>query len=919
MALKALTHPAFGPCEPVPNLLAIKWRAHLEEAQQSAALGKLDLEPAKEVPRPEVRPKDAPDPRAVHVNSSALLSFARLGRVTEAALKRIREAPEVEWVSQVFRATRASDGPLSYFAIDPTVLLVDPGVKDAALAAARAADAEATLDEERNRSLHGVAAIRLPAGNALELRDRIVASGAVPAGAIRFENIPYISPIAGCCGEGSSTHGQRGVDCAPAAAPAIPDDPLFGQQWGLARIDAPRAWPLTQGDPNVVVAVIDLGVELGHPDLHLWPVSYSTITHTNDGSPVGNHGTPCAGIISARTGNALGVAGLAGQCRVMAISTFFSDAQVAEGLYFAADNGARVVSMSFGVYPAWMVWDFAIIEAALQYCHERNMVLCAATGNENQPVSRFPATDPRTFGVGGSNRDDLRKSVGDTSIEGFWGACFGPDVDVVAPCLEIPATDRLGADGYTPGDYTLRFNGTSSATPHVAALAGLLFSLDPGLGAADVRRLIAETCDKIGAGTYVYAPTAGKPHGTWNNEVGYGRINAERALLAACHAGRKATTGRCGVELPRPEACCVSPCDPPWRPDSQCMYSYETRYFRVPAVKQDNVARRVANLPYIEFRVTYQHKLCLLGKQHGPLLFTVTLLPGERVTLYHSERYRRITSAQERFSVQTSFMQFLSLVHEARISDRLDLLAERLSSAKGTTSSTSGGGFFGGLFGFGGVSSASGSASVTDHTRVSLTHVAELFARSVMQASLLVEAERSLVVSTSEDKEQQDVSTRVIQNTNECRAVTYFVRRVMELYAASTMVSDVSFRIVGADLPDEWHGVEDIEWLPAPVRDLFRSVVRLLPRVGTVTRLPQPVTVPTDGAVYDPELAHCGSCEPQREAAVMLRLEQQKAEAMLACLKVREMELELQRRKMLLDKGELGAFAGAQPPAGLPG
>src|SRR4029077_17688564 len=241
-----------------------------------------------------------------------------------------------------------------------------------------------------------------------------------------------------------------------------------------------------------------------------------------------------AGIIGARIDNALGVSGLAGRCRVMAIATNFADTEVAEGLYYAADNGARVVSMSFGVYPSWMIWNFAIIEAALQYCHDKNVVLVAASGNENQNVARFPATDPRTICVGGSNRDDVRKRIGDTSIENWWGACYGPDLDVVAPCLEIYTTDRLGAAGYTPTDFDMRFNGTSSATPHVAALAGLIISLNPALTNMDVRKIISESTDKINSLGYVYLPTAGKPYGTWNNDVGYGRINAERALLIAC-------------------------------------------------------------------------------------------------------------------------------------------------------------------------------------------------------------------------------------------------------------------------------------------------------------------------------------------------------------------------------------------------
>jgi subtilisin family serine protease len=104
------------------------------------------------------------------------------------------------------------------------------------------------------------------------------------------------------------------------------------------------------------------------------------------------------------------------------------------------------------------------------------VIMIAASGNENQAVSGFPGSDPRAICIRGANRDDVRKSVGDTSIESWWGACYGPGVDVVAPGLEIPTADRLGVSGYTPADYNRRFNGKSSATPHVAALAGLIIS-----------------------------------------------------------------------------------------------------------------------------------------------------------------------------------------------------------------------------------------------------------------------------------------------------------------------------------------------------------------------------------------------------------------------------------------------------------
>ena len=371
----------------------------------------------------------------------------------------------------------------------------------------------------------------------------------------------------------------------------------------------------------------------------------------------------------------------------------------------------------------------------------------------------------------------------------------------------------------------------------------------------------------------------------------------------------------CHVELPVPDDCCVSPCDPPWRKDEQCIYWYETRYFKVP-IRNDNQPGATdvgAFRIYIEFRVIYEHKLCLLGKQHGPLLFTQTLLPGEKVTLYHSDRYRRITTETDRFSVQTTFMQFLSLVHEARSTNTLEILADKLSTTKTSVSGSFGGGLAGAL-GFPS-GSASKQTNVTDHNLLRIGAVAESFNQSVFQASQMTHAERSVVISNYEETDVANVTRRTIQNDNECRAVTYFIRKIMEVWALSSKVLEISYRIVAPNVPPDWHSLDDIAWLPAAIQTQVKDAIKQLPKVGEVVAAPRAITLPTDGTVYDPELAHCCSCEPQREAAIEIRLEKQKAEALKACLEAQQLELELKRRQLLLDQGELGPFEPApQPP-----
>ncbi|MBI2510440.1 MAG: S8 family serine peptidase [Opitutae bacterium] len=891
-------------------MLAIRWKTSLSREKLAEALNAHSLRPSAA----EARPKSPSrrDPTGATVNQSTTLSWATTTGTFAEAASRLAGNDDVAWTSPVYRARNASGGERSYFAVDPTVLILSSAAANAV--DVTALDASLAPDEQRTRLMKGFTVYTAPNGNAPELAGRLRDLAALRGlpNAVSLQNLPYLAPTAGCgCSGGGGTLAQpEHVHCGVALAPHTPNDPLFAQQWGLQRINAPSAWPITNGDPNIVIAVLDQGVDLTHPDLNLWPISYSTITHTYDGSSVGNHGTACAGIIGGKMDNAAGVSGLASGCRVMAISTNFADTEVAEGLYFAADNGARVVSMSFGVYPSWMVWNFAIIEAALQYCADKGVVLVAATGNENLGVARFPATDPRTIGVGGSNRDDVRKSVGDASAENWWGACYGQDVDVVAPCLEIPTTDRLGGLGYTGTDYDPTFNGTSAATPHVAAVAGLILSVNPELSATAVWKIIGETTDKINAGNYVYAPTPGKPYGTWTAEVGYGRINAERALLAAGRCRERCgSEGPCEVHPPRPEPCCVSPCDPPWRRDEQCMIWYENKYFSVPL----NEEGRGTGL--LQFRVTYEHRMCLLGKQHGPLLFTTTLLPGETIRLYHSERYRRITSTQQRYSVQTTFMQFLSTVHQSRMSNSVDLLNDRLVNIKGSQSASVGGGVFLGIFSLGGGAEESTSLSVTSHTALAVHSASDTFNQSIHQASQLTRAERSMVVSTYEERETQDTSVRTLHNANECRAVTYFVRQVMELYAVATRVSDVSYRILANAVPPDWHRLDDLGWLPNATQQHVAKIARLLPRVGQVTEQPRPLSLPTDGVVYDPELAHCCSCEPERAAAIGIRLEKEKAEALKACLEAQLLQVELARRQKLLQRGELAPFAPVVEPA----
>lgn len=290
-------------------------------------------------------------------------------------------------------------------------------------------------------------------------------------------------------------------------------DDLPGQPQGKAGADisAPGGWDQTKGDPGIVIAVLDTGVELSHPDIKNKIVSPGKdfVNGDNDASDDVWHGTHVAGIAAAETNNELGIAGVAWNCdilpgKIIAASGEGDYGALILAIYWAVDQGAQVINLSLGGEAR----DDDLL-AALRYAYEHNVVIAAAAGNEAGPVLYPAAYDQYCLAVAATDYNDARASFSN----------MGPEVDVAAPGVDVlslyPTWDTPA--GFAPYVYA---NGTSMSTPHVAGLAALLKSLKPWLTAGEIMNIIRYSADDVNAEAF-----PGR-----DDQIGFGRINVQRAL-----------------------------------------------------------------------------------------------------------------------------------------------------------------------------------------------------------------------------------------------------------------------------------------------------------------------------------------------------------------------------------------------------
>jgi subtilisin family serine protease len=312
-------------------------------------------------------------------------------------------------------------------------------------------------------------------------------------------------------------------------------------QWGLdnqgnpgvvgADVAALAAWTITEGDASVRVAVLDEGVDTPHPYLNPGVVAERDfVDNKPTAEPDGDdaHGTACAGIITARGDK---VRGLASGASLVAARIakgdggqgwIFDDFNTADAIDWCWDDAqSDVLSNSWGGGPPVDVITSAFTRARTQGRGGKGAVVVIAAGNSQMQLS-YPGNLPDVLTVGASNQWDKRKTRTSQDGEAWWGSNFGKGLDLMAPGVQILTTDISGARGYDSGLTTPRFNGTSSATPFVAAAAALLISVRPTLLETEVRKILTSTAEPIETAT-----------SGWNQYRGYGRLNVFTALRAA--------------------------------------------------------------------------------------------------------------------------------------------------------------------------------------------------------------------------------------------------------------------------------------------------------------------------------------------------------------------------------------------------
>lgn len=316
------------------------------------------------------------------------------------------------------------------------------------------------------------------------------------------------------------------------------NDPDFDQLWGLNNSQNPDvdinildAWTITEGN-GIKVAVFDSGIDKNHIDLanNISSLSYDAENSTSPSiNGTSYHGTHVAGTIAAVKNNEEDIVGVAPQSEIISVSHSFEinpdfSEQLADGINWAWDEGgADVINNSWGDAGGYyyndmysQILDNAINNALTEGRDGLGTIVIFAAGNSDLPVINYPA-----------NANDNILSVGAITSSGskWFDSSYGSKLDVVAPGQYILST--------APNNTTLYDSGTSMAAPHATGIVALILSVNPNLTYEEVNDIVESTAQKVNDTTYNYSIDPNRPNGTWNEQMGYGLVDAYAAVQAA--------------------------------------------------------------------------------------------------------------------------------------------------------------------------------------------------------------------------------------------------------------------------------------------------------------------------------------------------------------------------------------------------
>ena len=346
----------------------------------------------------------------------------------------------------------------------------------------------------------------------------------------------------------------------PGSAAAATNDTFRSAQFGLDQVRAEQAWPISRG-AGIVIAVVDTGVDLSHPDLQGQLVPGATFTCGTKPAPCGNgdfkgpdgknngdeHGTHVSGIAAAAAGNGIGIAGVAPNAKIMPVKVLEAGsgafADIAAGIRWSVDHGAKVINLSLGAVPGAQALTYTGLMSdttdAVAYARSKGAVVVAAAGNDFQvPLCGTPAFEDGALCVTSTDKRELPSVFSNNGIKPDLMAVAGPGGSLLPACGEdvvstVPAgTGASASCGY--GTAYDEYAGTSMATPHVAGVAALLFA--QGRTAANVLSTLLTTSRQGVTGV----------RGSFTPQYGYGIVDAQAAVAAPGAAVAPARTGKGG-------------------------------------------------------------------------------------------------------------------------------------------------------------------------------------------------------------------------------------------------------------------------------------------------------------------------------------------------------------------------------------